>query len=266
MEGTRTTLPLEDIQKVVWQIVKRFKPQRVILFGSQVTGKAKEDSDLDLLVVTEIGDASPREVALCIREAITAPKRIWMGRELRVWLDIHVFPPKEFEAALLRKGIFLTTAVTEGIVLYEAPDVTPLSTLLEQQTGWEGEGMKPETQDWVAKAEGDWQDANFLRQAPTPNWDNICFHAQQCAEKYLKAFLEEQSISFPKTHKLTELLDLSGGQLPEIDPLRADIGKLSDYAVIPRYVGFKASQQEAEEALQVAQQVRSVVRAKLGLS
>jgi HEPN domain-containing protein len=45
------------------------------------------------------------------------------------------------------------------------------------------------------------------RQAPDPVWDGICFHAQQCAEKYLKALLEGQIIVFRKTHDLVELLD-----------------------------------------------------------
>jgi hypothetical protein len=46
------------------------------------------------------------------------------------------------------------------------------------------------------------------RQAADPIWDGICFHAQQCAEKYMKAFLEEQTIVFHKTHDLVGLMDL----------------------------------------------------------
>lgn len=260
----KTHVSLDEIRKVVRQIVELFHPQRVILFGSQVTGKATGESDLDLLVVMDMKDASRLEMARRIREAVTAPKRNWMGHELTVWLDIHPFSPKEFEASLRRKGVFLTTAVTEGIVLYEAPDAMPLRILLEQPSDWEGEGMKPETQEWIAKAEDDLAGAQALYERGL--YDLVCFHAQQCAEKYLKAFLEEQGISIPKTHKLTELMDLSGGLLTELDPLRPALAKLSDYAVISHYVGFKASQKDVEEALQTAQEVRSVVRAMLGLS
>ncbi|MDT7897944.1 MAG: HEPN domain-containing protein [Armatimonadota bacterium] len=264
MQGTKV-IPLEEIERLARQIVERFRPQRVILFGSQATGKATDESDVDLLVVMDTGGEPPHEVAHRIRISLEPPKREWMGRPFSVWLDIHVLTPDAFEAALKRKSIFLTTAVTEGIVLYEAPHATPLSALLTQQTSWGGEGMKPETQEWVTKAEGDWRDANFLRQSPTPNWDNICFHAQQCAEKYLKAFLEERGIAFPKTHDLVELLECAGGQLSELDPLRSDLAQLSRFAVLPRYIGFRATQQDAENALQIAERVRQVVQAKLGL-
>ena len=36
----------------------------------------------------------------------------------------------------------------------------------------------------------------------SPNYDGVCFHAQQCIEKYLKAKLVEADIDFPKTHNL----------------------------------------------------------------
>ena len=51
--------------------------------------------------------------------------------------------------------------------------------------------MKPETEEWVAKAEGNWAVAGREIQANNPVWDIVCFLAQQCAEQYLKAFLEE---------------------------------------------------------------------------
>ena len=50
--------------------------------------------------------------------------------------------------------------------------------------------MKQRTREWLNKAEGDWVMAQRERQAPNPVWDGICFLAQQCAEKYIKAFLE----------------------------------------------------------------------------
>ena len=39
-------------------------------------------------------------------------------------------------------------------------------------------------------------------------FDSVCFHAQQCAEKYLKARLQDLGIIVPKTHDLTQLLEL----------------------------------------------------------
>ncbi len=58
--------------------------------------------------------------------------------------------------------------------------------------------MKPVTAEWVEKAEGDFATAGReLRAAPAPNFDAACFHAQQCAEKYLKACLIEAGHVLP---------------------------------------------------------------------
>lgn len=69
--------------------------------------------------------------------------------------------------------------------------------------------MKPLTQEWFDKAEGDWVTAGReLRARKDPNYDAACFHAQQCSEKYLKERLQEEEIRFSKTHDLEILLDL----------------------------------------------------------
>jgi HEPN domain-containing protein len=68
--------------------------------------------------------------------------------------------------------------------------------------------MKPLTQEWIRKADGDWATAQRELIATPPNFDAVCFHAQQCAEKYLKAVLQEHSLAFPKTHDLEALINL----------------------------------------------------------
>ena len=55
--------------------------------------------------------------------------------------------------------------------------------------------MQPLTSEWIDKAEGDF--ATMMREMQVqdyPNYDAVCFHAQQCAEKYLKARLQESNI------------------------------------------------------------------------
>ena len=69
--------------------------------------------------------------------------------------------------------------------------------------------MKASTSEWVAKAEEDFAVALTLaRPRQKPLWAPLCFHAQQCAEKYLKARLNEASILFHPTHDLEQLLNL----------------------------------------------------------
>jgi len=69
--------------------------------------------------------------------------------------------------------------------------------------------MKQATAEWVAKADGDYCTARREAAAsPEPNFDAACFHAQQCAEKFVKARLVEADAAFPKIHDLSVLLDL----------------------------------------------------------
>ena len=71
------------------------------------------------------------------------------------------------------------------------------------------------TLEWIGKAEGDFATATReYRARKVPNYDSACFHAQQCAEKYLKARLQEATTPFPRTHDLEALLNL----LLPIDP------------------------------------------------
>jgi HEPN domain-containing protein len=51
--------------------------------------------------------------------------------------------------------------------------------------------MNPAVAEWISKAEGDFTTAGReLRARKSPNYDAVCFHAQQCGEKYLKAILQ----------------------------------------------------------------------------
>jgi len=126
--------------------------------------------------------------------------------------------------------------------------------------------MKPEAQEWVEKAEGDWKVARRETQATDPVSNVVCFLAEQCAEKYLKAFLEEHTIVFQKTHDLVVLINLSRGMLSELDTLRQELAHLSTFGIAARYPGAQADRQAAENAMQTAEKVRTVVRIKLGLA
>src|ERR1700730_14181122 len=66
--------------------------------------------------------------------------------------------------------------------------------------------MKRATRAWVRKAEGDWRVAQREAAAADPVRDAVCFHCQQCAEKYLKAFLQELGLSIARIHDLERLL------------------------------------------------------------
>ncbi len=126
--------------------------------------------------------------------------------------------------------------------------------------------MKATTQEWVDKAEGDWAVAGReMRARKAPNYDAACFHAQQCAEKYLKGRLHEDGFAFPKTHDLLSLLDLILPVEPLWSFLRPPLVQLKNYAVAYRYPGDSADRSEARDALHLCRTVREAVRLSLGL-
>jgi HEPN domain-containing protein len=118
----------------------------------------------------------------------------------------------------------------------------------------------------VAKAEGDWTSAlRELRARKDPNYDAACFHAQQCAEKYLKARLQEETIRFGRTHDLVALLDLLLPVEPTWVALRSDLRTVTVAAVDYRYPGASADKATARQAVAVCRALRRHVRASLGL-
>src|SRR5436309_14219508 len=101
--------------------------------------------------------------------------------------------------------------------------------------------MQPLTTEWIAKAEADFVTAGReMRARNAPNYDAACFHAQQCAEKYLKARLQEEGIAFSRTHDLASLLDLLLPVEPSWAGMRSHLDRLTSYAVEFRYPGASA--------------------------
>lgn len=127
--------------------------------------------------------------------------------------------------------------------------------------------MNALTAEWAQKAEGDYATAGReLRVRRQPNYDAVCFHAQQVAEKYLKAFLQEHNVVFPKTHSLIELLELCLPLDPSFELQRGYLIRLDRYAVRYRYPGESADKDEARLAFNTVTTVRAFMREKLEIS
>ena len=117
-------------------------------------------------------------------------------------------------------------------------------------------------QEWVRKAENDLISAIHLltlqENCPT---DSICFHAQQCVEKYLKALLTFESIDFTKTHDIARLMGLMPKDV-EINLSDDQQALLTDYATTARYPGDyePIELEEAKAAVETARAIRDAVR------
>jgi len=113
--------------------------------------------------------------------------------------------------------------------------------------------MNPLTAEWIEKALADLATAGReMRARKDPNYDAVCFHAQQCVEKLLKAALTETGRDFSRTHDLNHLLDLLLPVQPLWEAFRSGFQELVAYAVEYRYPGESSTKEMAQTALNAA--------------
>jgi HEPN domain-containing protein/predicted nucleotidyltransferase len=222
----------ETIAAFVSEVARQFHPQRVVLSGSYASGWPNADSDVDLLVIM-------RHKGHAAVQAAEIRKRIRAGFPL----DLLVRSPRR-----CGNGWPWTTSS----LLRSSKKAKP--------------SMKPSTREWVDKAEADFATAGReLRARIQPNYDAASFHAQQCAEKYLKGRLVQSGIRFPKTHDLDKLLDLCLPREPLWSVYRPMPVELSSYAIAYRYPGESATRELAKTAIANRRAVRQAIRASLNL-
>ena len=239
----------KDIEATCVDIVREFSPLQVILFGSHAYGTPKEYSDVDLLVVMPVPNSEARQQASEIRERI--PRRFSM--------DLIVRSPEEIVYRISHNDWFFREVTEKGEVLYESDNYYLIPHKKENTN------MNPITLEWVERAEGDYTVAKENQQGQNLVNHVICFLAQQCVEKYLKAWLQEASIPFRRTHNLEELLNLILPTIPAWSAWKAELSILSEHAVESRYLGKSPSPADAEDAMQTYGKVREAVRAQLKL-
>jgi HEPN domain-containing protein len=126
--------------------------------------------------------------------------------------------------------------------------------------------MKPLTHEWVEKAEDDYRVARRERQAKPSVHSAVCFHAQQCVEKYLKALLQEYEIAFSRTHDLEALMKLGLPVAPALETYRESLQWLTTFAVEVRYPGMKVHSRDADRCLQIATSLRTLIRRRLSVN
>ena len=111
-------------------------------------------------------------------------------------------------------------------------------------------------EDWLARAEGDLA----LAKVPLPEGafhEDLCFHAQQAAEKALKAVYQHQGKRFRYTHDLEELISGLRDQGIDVPPEVEAAAPLTSFASEARYPGLSepVTEQEYQEAVRQAETV-----------
>ncbi len=125
--------------------------------------------------------------------------------------------------------------------------------------------MKDLTKEWVQKAEGDFLVAGREMAAIPPVYDAVCFHAQQCVEKYLKAVLQENNVDLEKTHDLDLLMDACKKYIAGLSDFTEQLIGLSGCAVEVRYPGVESTAEEARACLDTADKTRRLIRGYFGV-
>jgi HEPN domain-containing protein/predicted nucleotidyltransferase len=255
--GSRPVPAEADVQAVLARITAAVgaavRPHAIILFGSRARGTHRPDSDIDLVVVLPPG--IPYQTG---REAVSdayRPAAAGYGHPI----DVVVVPYAEWVRYREVPGTVVKPAAHEGRVLWGAID-------------WPSGVSAPEPPPygevaarWAERAEADYLTAIDLLSLEKPyNLDGVCFHAQQAAEKYLKAYYVQLGRDFPFTHDIDELVaGLPAAARSAIDP--ADSGLFKDYAVETRYAEKPKcpDRETAARAAAAAGRVRAEMRKRL---
>lgn len=122
--------------------------------------------------------------------------------------------------------------------------------------------------DWVVLADEDLGFASInLEDKETSYFSQICFHFQQAAEKYLKAYIVAKNLEFRKIHELPTLLTICQKQEPEFESLKKDCDFLTEFYFETRYPAFtppsRVTSEMAKKAEESTENIRNFVKEKL---
>jgi predicted nucleotidyltransferase len=131
-------IPMAAIRRFARQIAERFRPEKIILFGSYAYGTPHEESDVDLLVIMPAYDVVNQSIRIC--NALDWPFS----------LDLIVRTPKQVERGLREDNWFLRDVIEKGRLLYDAPNrsVGPM------RRGGSGHGASSNRQKTTAQKRG----------------------------------------------------------------------------------------------------------------
>lgn len=127
------------------------------------------------------------------------------------------------------------------------------------------EAVKMAVARWLAKAANDLRTAETMISVVPPVVDTTCYHAQQCVEKCLEAFLTATDRHVERTHSLPRLVELCAEEHPAFTQLASMAVELTDYAVQGRYPddGREIPVSEALTAVEKARQAFEFVKAEI---
>ena len=119
---------------------------------------------------------------------------------------------------------------------------------------------------WMKKAENDLKNVRIILESKEEDkpYDTVCFHCQQAAEKFIKAYLTLLDLPFPNTHNIGQLIENALVKDSAMTAfLKADA--LTTYGVVIRYPDdyYMPTEKETREAYEIALAIQKYVRQKI---
>ena len=249
------------METAVARLRATFDPEEIILFGSRAYGAPRPDSDMDLLIIlrptTEPMEARRRRAraAMCMEDFRTVDGQVWP------------YTVEEMREQLHRGSRPVRDALAKGTRLHPEGGVSRYRGFAGE---WSVTGAK---ETLMGKARDDFDTAELLlasARVRRNQWWVVAFHAQQAAEKALKALIYHLGSEPPRTHSLSDLvfrvveLDRAVGRWLPLK-YQAAMADLERYAVEPRYEDESlVGEPEARVAVETARGVLDAVAGILG--
>lgn len=237
-------------REVLPALVAKYRPSKVLVFGSRARGEALRHSDLDVLIVAE----AFREVRWIERAF-----RVHQECDIRFGVELLCYTPEEYARKVEELGI-VRTATVEGLDLMGGPPARVA----------EPRPPRPErVRAWVAQAERDLEQAEDSRRAGRHEW--ACFAAQQGAEKALKGLLLRCGRE-GRGHILVRLLERLPSDVPVPSELVEKARVLDDCYLPARYPNSQAEGApfehfgpvHSEEAIRCGREIVEFCRSQVG--
>ena len=214
--STNTTDAMAAIEAMAARLRDEYGAEAVILYGSRADGRARPDSDVDLMIIKSRASRGAIERS---REVDSILSDLREG----YWLDAHVATPDHIESMLAQGNHFVQDVILQGRVLYEDGCFGKYVELARKSYR-----MDPQESDfpeyWIKIAERDIRRMILLIDNDDP--EGAGFHLQQAAEKFFKGYLIRQGWRLVRTHDLVRLLDDALEYDPTLEQYR-DVCKLA---------------------------------------
>ena len=222
--STDTTDAMPAIQAMAERLRDEYGAEAVILYGSRADGRARADSDVDLMIIKS--DASGDI------ERFNEMRAVLSDLADGLWLDTRTYTPDAVERTLARGDHFVQDIILHGRALHKGADFAKYIELAE-----ESYNMNPQDseypEDWIAVAEEDFEMFKVLLEAGHSR--GAGYNLQQAVEKFFKAYLIRQGWRLQRTHDLVILLNDAVEYDATLEEFRAICKLVTQYITASRY-------------------------------